>query len=481
MSENVLDDLAHGVSSTNDQAFAIETNGINSIPLTERHGTPRDLFWIWFAANVGFTYIIIGSLAVVLGLGFWPAAAAVVIGNLVYFLVGLAAIPGPKAATATIVAARSAFGVLGTLPSTFLSWITVVGWEAVMVVIGTLSLSEIAVIVGLPEGNVTRAASLVIVMVATFTVSIWGHATILAMNKILSVLLGVGTLIMGILVLPHLDVSFAGGELAAPSTLATWLIAVTIIAALPLSWVNYPADYSRYLSPSTSSRSIALNTAFGSAIPAVLIGLVGVAAATATDMSDPLAGLRNLLPVWFLVPYLLVIVGGTITNNFLNTYSSGLNLQALGVKLPRHKAVLIDAVLAGIASIYAVFVFDFTSSFIQFLSLMIIWLAPWLGIYLADIWLRRNTYEPAALHQRGGGRYWYQGGWNWPALAAFAAGIIAAALFANAPIYVGPLVPLIGGGDISILAGFIVAGLLHVVLARRTATPVDLAAQTNGV
>jgi purine-cytosine permease-like protein len=108
-------------------------------------------------------------------------------------------------------------------------------------------------------------------------------------------------------------------------------------------------------------------------------------------------------------------------------------------------------------------------------------MAPWLGIYLADIWLRRNTYEPAALHTRGGGRYWYQGGWNWPALVAFAAGIIAAALFANAPIYVGPLVPLVGGGDISILAGFLIAGFLYVILARRSATPVDLASQTNGV
>jgi NCS1 family nucleobase:cation symporter-1 len=44
------------------------------------------------------------------------------------------------------------------------------------------------------------------------------------------------------------------------------------------------------------------------------------------------------------------------------------------------------------------------------------------GILIADYWvLRRTRLELADLY-RTEGRYWYSAGWNWRALAAFAAG-----------------------------------------------------------
>ena len=107
---------------------------------------------------------------------------------------------------------------------------------------------------------------------------------------------------------------------------------------------------------------------------------------------------------------------------------------------------------------------------IKFLSLMIIWIAPWTAIYLTDMYLRRNSYEPEALHRFGEGRYWYSGGWNWPAIVAFGVGAVAAALFANAPIWQGPLVGLVGGGDISILSGFVAAGILYYLAMRNRHT-----------
>jgi hypothetical protein len=33
---------------------------------------------------------------------------------------------------------------------------------------------------------------------------------------------------------------------------------------------------------------------------------------------------------------------------------------------------------------------------------MVIWIAPWTAIYLADMLLRRNHYDPEALHRRDG-------------------------------------------------------------------------------
>lgn len=114
-----------------------------------------------------------------------------------------------------------------------------------------------------------------------------------------------------------------------------------------------------------------------------------------------------------------------------------------------------DAVIGTALSAHALFVSNFTNCFTSFLSLMLIWIAPWCGIYLADMALRRGNYDVAALFQRGG-QYWFRRGFNPVANAWFVVGIVLAAPFASNAIYSGPLTGLIGGGDISIFVGFVV-------------------------
>jgi NCS1 nucleoside transporter family len=452
------------------RAFEVEQHGIDHIGEEDRRGRPLELFWIWLGANLIFTYVIDGVLVVGFGLGFWAAAVVTLVGNLFYVLLGLVSVPGARAGTATLVVSRSAFGVLGNLPAALLSWLTAIGWEAVNIVIGALSLYAILQELGGGTGAGWKALALVVVIALTFGVAVLGHATITLLNKLFSYALGIGTLALGAFVLPkaHFD---AQPALGADSHLGAWLLALTVVTALPFSWVNTGADYSRYLPRRTSGTRITVWTTLGGFIPAVVITMIGVAAATATDMStDQVAGLRTILPGWFFVLYLAVIVGGTITNNFLNTYSSGMSLLALGLKAKRWQAVLVDATVGTALSAYALFVFDFTSSFTSFLSLMVLWIAPWCGIYLADMALRRSRYDVAALFARSG-PYWYRRGVNPLGLGWFVAGIALAALFANSAVYVGPLVGLVGGGDISIFVGFAVSSVGYWLTMRRRAVP----------
>lgn len=453
------------------RAFEVEQHGIDYIPDGDRRGRPFDLFWIWFGANVIFTYVIDGAIIVGFGLTFWASLVVVLIGNIFYILVGLCSIPGARAGTATLVVSRSSFGILGNLPGAFLSWLTAIGWEAVNIVIGTLALYEIFQEMGADASTRWKVLALVIIVALTFGVAVLGHATITLLNKIFSYLLGIGTVVLGIFVLPKANLN-THPALAAPTHVGAWLLALVVMAAAPLSWVNTGADYSRYLPRRTSGIRITLWTALGGAIPGVVITIFGVAAATATDMSDPVAGLKTILPHWFFVVYLGVIVGGTITNNFLNTYSSGMSLLALGLKVKRWQAVLVDAAIGTALSAYALFVFDFTNSFISFLSLMVLWIAPWCGIYLADVALRRGNYDVRALHQRGG-PYWYRRGFNPIALGWFAAGIALAALFASSELFTGPLTNLVGGGDISIFVGFVVALVGYYLTMRRRSGPAN--------
>jgi NCS1 family nucleobase:cation symporter-1 len=463
--------VAPGASAgeTTNRPFEVEQRGIDHIPVSERRGRPFDLFWIWFGANVIFTYVISGAIIVSFGLGFWAAVTVAVVGNLFYVLVGLCSIPGARAGTATMVVSRSAFGVIGNVPAAFLSWLTAVGWEAVNIVIGALSLYEILQELGTGTGNGWKALSLVVIVTLTFGVAVLGHATITVLNKFFSYALGIGTVVLGILVLPKINFD-AHPALGAPTHTGAWLLALLVMAAAPFSWVNTGSDYSRYLHPTTPGRRIILWTALGGFLPAVAITIFGIAAATATDMSDPVAGLKHILPNWFFVTYLAVIVGGTITNNFLNTYSSGMSLLAFGLKVKRYQAVLIDAVVGTALSVYALFVFDFTNSFISFLSLMVLWLAPWCGIFLADMALRRGSYDVHALHQKVGA-YGYRSGINPMALGWFVAGIACAALFSSSSVFEGPLVGAIGGGDLSLYVGLLVAFVGYYLTMRGRLAP----------
>jgi len=93
---------------------AVETNGINVIAEAERKGTPRQLFWPWFGANVSVFGLAYGSFLLGFGISFWQAVVAGVVGIVVSFLLcGLVAIAGKRGSAPTLVLSRAAFGVNG--------------------------------------------------------------------------------------------------------------------------------------------------------------------------------------------------------------------------------------------------------------------------------------------------------------------------------------------------------------------------------
>lgn len=450
-----------------DAAFQVETRGIDLIPLEDRHGSPRELFWVWMGSNIIFTYVIFGAIILSFGLSFTAALLAVAVGNLFYFLVGLGGVPGPSTGTATLVVSRASFGPLGALPSAALAWLNVVGFDAVNAVIGTLALYELALKAGLSGSTPLKAVCLAVVLVVTFVGAWWGHATVVVLQRWFTYALGVGTILLAVFVLPKMHATATSAPAAGTTHFGAWLLAVFLVASGPLSYMAAPADYTRYLHPTSSRRAIVAWTALGSLIPTILLTLIGLAAATATDMTDAVAGISKLVPSWFAIPLLAVIVGGTITNNLVGLYSSGLILQMMGVPLARNKTIFIDAIVATVGSVYAVFVFDFTTTFTEFLSLLVIWISPWCAIYLTDLILRRNVYNAVELHETRRGAYHYQGGWNVRGVVALLAGMLVGSLFANSTLWHGPLVSYVGGGDLSVEAGFVVAAVVYIGLMRQ--------------
>jgi NCS1 family nucleobase:cation symporter-1 len=60
------------------------------------------------------------------------------------------------------------------------------------------------------------------------------------------------------------------------------------------------------------------------------------------------------------------------------------------------------------------------------------------------------------------------------ALIALVVGFIVSIPFMDQTLYVGPAATALGGADIAYLVGFIVAGIVYVVLERRSSTAVPI-------
>ncbi|MES9509833.1 cytosine permease [Streptomyces sp. NPDC000609] len=457
---------APGGTMATDQVFQVETHGIDPIPDEDRHGSAKDLFWLWFGSNLTFTYVINGALAVAFGLSFWQATGVVVLGGLAFFAISAAGLSGVRTGTATLVISRAPFGARGNWPAGMLNWVVSIGYTILNTVVGTLALEAFLTDLGWASGRTGRALALLITLALTFVVALWGHATVQFAERWISYVLAVGFGVLLVFLLPGAD---TGGAAAHPGA-SGWSLAFVVMLAGPFSYVPMPADYTRYLPRTTSMRSLTWYGALGGFVSSVALGVAGVAAATQTDMTDAVAGTEKLLPGWFQPLFLALVLGGSVTNSIVTLYSSSLNLQVLGVPWSRSKAIVISAAVTAGGALCALFLTDFTSSLLSFLSLLIIVFAPWGGVFLADMLMRRCRYDAPALHAGPGGAYWYRSGYHPAGMTALLVGMVFAALTCDSELWTGPLVAPLGGADLTLL-GSVVSGLVYWALARRTVVP----------
>jgi purine-cytosine permease-like protein len=261
---------------------------------------------------------------------------------------------------------------------------------------------------------------------------------------------------------------------AAPHGAALWaamLAGVTIVASGPLSW-STSADYARYLPAATPAWSIALWTGLGGFLPSVALSLIGILAGTAVDMSDPQSAIRGIVPGWFYPGFLFLIAASSITNNVLNAYSSGLSLQAMGVRAGRTTTVLWDGAIAVALTIYALVISNFLETLSAVLSLSVSLLGPSLAIYGADLLMRRNRYDgEALLDETPGSPFWFDGGVRWAGVIAQSFGSAAALLCVNTSALTGPVASWLGGADLSTIVGPVVGAGLYATLAGRATAP----------
>ncbi|MEE3663487.1 cytosine permease [Brenneria sp. g21c3] len=398
------------------KTWKVESAGIDRIPEAERTGKPLELFWIWCAANIGILGIVYGAIIVSFGLSFIQSILAAMLGVASFALVGFTSFAGQIGRTATLTLSRAIFGLKGNIAPTAFSWLTLMGWEAVNLITGTLTLSALFTAMGLNGGATLTAVCLLLFGGLTIAVSILGQNTLILLQSWITRIFGTMTLIVVIYVLfntPwHKVLSLPSGD-----WLTGFLPAVSVIAAgTGIGWTIAGADYSRYQSPASRRGSVFAAVVGGSALPLILLMLAGILLSSQlpelASSANPIALIGTVLPTWMAVPYLLTATAGIITIAVLSLYSASLNLLTIGVKVPQPVAVAIDAVLVVGVAIYVLFVSgDFLTPFISFLIFCGLFLGPWSAVFILDYFLlrRRHGYSDDlvfGLHGRNLGVRW---------------------------------------------------------------------------
>ena len=463
--------------------FELEINGPNLIQESERKGSARSLFWPWAGANVSLLALSYGSFFLGFGISFRQATWAAIIGTICsFFLVGISSLAGKRSNAPTMVLARASFGVKGSIVPGFLSYFIFVGWETVLVSLATLATGTVFSRIGGVDQNLALILGFVIAVSLTVFGGVLGLGVIMKLQKILTVITVVMTVVYISLTIDTINWS-AVTAIKDGSTQGFIGALIFGVTGIGLGWVNCAADYSRYLPRSVSSKAVVGWTVFGASIVPIILVIYGAAlSASSKDLSqaiamDPIGALTSLLPTWFLIPFALVAILGLVGGAILDLYSSGLALVSIGVPIKRHQAAIIDAFIMLAGSVYIVWVADnFFYPFQGFLITLGVPVAMWSAIFVADVIMRKKAYSERDLYDPQG----MYGSINKGSIVLMIIGTIVGwglvtNTFASWLSWQGYLLFLIGGKDgawafanVGVIAALLIGFTGHILLSRKT-------------
>ncbi|HEX9832789.1 MAG TPA: cytosine permease [Mycobacterium sp.] len=426
--------------------LSVETHGIAPIGEDQRYGTPARLFTVWFAPQVNMAGVFTGTLAIVLGLGFWLGLAAMVIGTVLgSLIVGYLSTWGPRTGTGQLPNSRMAFGGTVVVPAV-LQWLSSIAWDALVALFGGEAL---AVALGIPFWM-----AVLTVLGVQGAVGFIGYELIHRMQAVLTVVLFVTFVVFAVkLVGGHQIVTPAA--LSGADLVGAFVLEVTIAFSLAVSWASYAADFSRYL-PVNSSRVRVFGFTFAGMVLAYIF-VQGIGIAAGDVLSEHTAeGVRSVMGGGFFgVLALLVIVLASIGSGVMNDYSGSLALQTIGVRVRRPVSALIVAALA-FALVLWLHAADTATRFQDVLLIVSYWIPAFVAVVVIDWALRirgRASVNPAEepTDRRNAA----------VALIVFLLAYAAAIPFMHTSLFQGPVAHAWHGADVAYFVNLLVAAALY--------------------
>jgi putative hydroxymethylpyrimidine transporter CytX len=402
-----------------------------------------DYFLLW--AGVGISLAEIWAGGFLAGMGFWAGMTAILLGHVIgNSLMALGGIMGSQYGIMSMVSVRPSFGMRGADLAAVLNVIQLIGWAAIMLVIG----GQAGAMLGASAGGVWARRELWIVGIGLGTL-IWALYTGRPFWKIIQNI-AVVSLLLVTAVMTWVSVQeFGSGITASKPGDLPFMIGLDLVIAMPISWLPLVADYARF--SKKTDRTAFWNTWWGYFIVSSWMYILGLMATLVTGSTDPAILILEIMgKIGMAIPALILVVFSTITSDFPDIYSATCSMMTIS---PRVKPKIFMWG-AGILSIAVALVFP-SNQYEHFLLFIGAMFVPLFGVVLTDFFILRKGQLHVEELYKTDGEYWYFNGFNLMALLSWAAGFAVFEWIAIKGYPVGSSIP-----------SMVVSGLLYYVLMR---------------
>lgn len=448
--------------------FGVEQRGIEFIPTTQRYGSPKRLFTIWFSINLSILCLTVGTLGVYAGLPFAWICVALTLGNVAgTFLMAAHSAQGPHIGIPQMIQSRAQFGVLGAglpLLAVLAAMILYNSANAILIQ-GTIRMI-------LP---VTDTAAIVIFAAITIVVAFIGYELIHRLAAALAVLSGLFFISLTMLLIVHGGPGAGKPLHESHFSVAAFILVVTQATAWSLSSAPMVADYSRYLPENVRPSATFWYTGVGNFLSSTLMMVLGAWLAASFPSITSNVGLRisRLFGAGRYLAAFLIIVN-LLQVNVMDLYSAYMSSTTIITSVRQMKRVsltykffLMFFLMAAATIIAVAMQSNFNAYFSDLLAVLVYFLIPWSAINLADYYVvRKGVYSIQDMF-RGDGIY---GRYRWHTITIYLVSILAEIPFVSISFYVGPLARLIGA-DIAWLPGTLVPAALYCLVERAFLLP----------
>jgi nucleobase:cation symporter-1, NCS1 family len=448
---------------------SIEVRSFDYVPANERHGRPRQVFYMWFGISATIFSLVTGFVGITLGLSFWWTLLSVIIGNVLGALfMAFHAAQGPQLGLPQMIQSRAQFGYYGAILPLVVTWVMYIAFLAIDIVLAGQGFQAV-----FPW---SLNGWMIVLTIPMLLLAIYGYDFINRYNKYqtwlyIAIFLGL-TVFMFVHGVPH------GGLSRGTFGFGPFLLSTSIVAAYQITYAPYVSDYTRYL-PREAARKVFWRTYAATVISCVwLMGLgaaVGVLNPSASSMlfeikkvTGPLGGtLAILLAVGLIAPNSTNVYGGMMTalsigNNVDDRLRSTRTLRIVVCVIVAVLGVLVATAGAG----------AFMTNLENYLTMILYILIPWSVINLTDYYLlRHGQYRTEDFYAKNGsfGRV------NLRTMVVYLLAFGIEVPFMNTTVWEGPAARALGGGDIAWIVGAVVTIPLYVGAAwlgrRYAATP----------
>jgi nucleobase:cation symporter-1, NCS1 family len=446
-------------STHDNKAPRVEQHTIYQIPLDARHGKAGQLFTLWFGANLNVLTVVTGALATtIFHQSFLWGSVAIIVGNAIgTVFMALHAAQGPRLGVPQMVQSRGQFGAKGAGFVVALVAFMYVGYAGTAFVTGGQSLHLIVPSIG-------EHAAIAAIGATSLAMAVYGHDLIHFCTRMMTYISGSALLLCYVwlfFVTPIPPSYLTQGSFS----IVGFTAMLSIGAFWQLGYAPYVSDYSRYLPPDSGPRqafwACYFGTTLGALLPMILGAMIGPAVIDGNVVTAiaHLTGRISILVMLLLAPG--VAVAGAIC-----LYGGSLAMITLGQTfVPRWRArsgvrITIACTIYVVALLISIYsVPNFLALYSRFNELLLYLLIPWTAVNLVDYYLIRfGDYDVPSFFAADGGIY---GHYNVTALVCYLVGIAAQAPFIAADFYTGPLARLLGGVDLSWVAGIAVVSPVY--------------------